>query len=86
MRTAKNISVTMPSAMIKEAEKLARKENRTMSELIREAFRQYQLEQEWQRILAYGRAKAKALGIKESDVVPLIQQYRREKRAKDKLS
>lgn len=41
MRTTKSISVTFPTAMAKEAERLAKRENRTMSELLREAFRQY---------------------------------------------
>jgi metal-responsive CopG/Arc/MetJ family transcriptional regulator len=41
VRTTKNISITFPTAMAKEAERLAKRENRTMSELLREAFRQY---------------------------------------------
>ena len=41
MRTTKNISVTFPTAMAKDAERLAKRENRTMSELMREAFRYY---------------------------------------------
>lgn len=41
MRTTKNISITFPTAMAKEAERLAKRENRTMSELLREAFRRY---------------------------------------------
>jgi len=41
MRTTKNISITFPTAMAKQAERLAKRENRTMSELLREAFRAY---------------------------------------------
>src|ERR1035437_6252295 len=41
MRTTKNVSITMPVAMVKDAERLAKRENRTMSELIREALRHY---------------------------------------------
>lgn len=41
MRTTKHISITFPAAMAREAERLARRENRTMSELLREAFRHY---------------------------------------------
>jgi metal-responsive CopG/Arc/MetJ family transcriptional regulator len=41
MRTTKNISITFPTAMANEAERVAKRENRTMSELMREAFRQY---------------------------------------------
>ena len=42
MRTTKIVAITMPPAMAKEAGRLAKKQNRTMSELMREAFRQYQ--------------------------------------------
>ncbi len=42
MRTSKVYSITMPPEMGRRAERLARKENRTMSELMREAFRRYQ--------------------------------------------
>jgi predicted DNA-binding protein len=41
MRTTKVYSITMPPNLAKQAERLARKENRTMSELMREAFRRY---------------------------------------------
>ena len=41
MRTTKTISVSLPPNQLKEMERVARKENRTMSELLREAFRQY---------------------------------------------
>jgi Arc/MetJ-type ribon-helix-helix transcriptional regulator len=42
MRTTKVYSITMPPEMAKQAERLAKKENRTMSELMREALRRYQ--------------------------------------------
>jgi len=42
MRTSKVLSITMTPAMAKQAERLAQKENRSMSELMREAFRRYQ--------------------------------------------
>src|SRR5436853_7854305 len=41
MRKTKIYSITMPPDMAKQAERLAKKENRTMSELMREAFRRY---------------------------------------------
>jgi hypothetical protein len=42
MRTTKVYSITMPPDLARQAEALARKENRTMSELMREALRRYQ--------------------------------------------
>ena len=42
MRNTKVYSITMPPEMAKQAERLARRENRTMSELMREALRRYE--------------------------------------------
>jgi Arc/MetJ-type ribon-helix-helix transcriptional regulator len=46
MRTSKTLSISLPPLQLKQAERLARKESRTMSELVREALRQYQQRQE----------------------------------------
>jgi hypothetical protein len=74
--------MSLPAGMLEAAEKMARQENRTMSELVREALRVYQRErQAWQGIFAYGRANAKRLGIKdEEDVVRIIREYRQQQR------
>jgi hypothetical protein len=42
MRTTKTISVSLPPRQFKEMEQVARRENRTLSELVRESFRRYQ--------------------------------------------
>jgi hypothetical protein len=41
MRTNKTISLTVPSAELKAMERVAKRENRTVSELLGEAFRRY---------------------------------------------
>ena len=46
MRTSKTLSVSLPPAQLKKAERLAKRENRTLSELVREALRQYEQKQE----------------------------------------
>ena len=46
MRTSKTLSVSLPPAQLKRAERLAKRENRTLSELVREALRQYERKQE----------------------------------------
>ena len=76
MRNSKVVSITLPPEMAIEAARLARRENRTMSELMREAFRRYKRQYEWDEANAYGRAKAKELGITEADVVRLIKESR----------
>lgn len=42
MRTTRTISISLPPAQLRTVERIAKKENRTMSELVREALRQYE--------------------------------------------
>jgi Arc/MetJ-type ribon-helix-helix transcriptional regulator len=73
MRTTAPLSITLPPDMLKRAKKLAGKENRTMSELIREALRRYeqatdqaeirrQALMEFKRVLADVREDARRAG------------------------
>ena len=82
MRNTKVLSISLPAEMLEWAEVMATEENRTMSELVREALRVYQRErQAWQGIFAYGEANAKRLGLKsEEDVVRMVREYRQQKR------
>ena len=82
MRTAKTLSITLPPEMRARAEALAKKENRTMSELIREALRQYERKNWWDEMNAYGRAQAKERGLTEADVIPAVKEVRKERRAR----
>lgn len=85
MRKTRVLSITMPEPMLAEMRGLAKKENRTMSELVREALRQYKREKYWERVNAYGRASAAAAGVRnEEDVVRVVKEFRREQRAKRK--
>ena|SRR5947209_555207 len=45
MRTSKTLSISLPPTQLKQVERLAKKENRTMSELVREALRHYEQRQ-----------------------------------------
>ena len=76
MRNSKVVSITLPPDMAAEAEQMAKQEKRTMSELMRESFRHYKRQREWDEANAYGRAKAKQMGITEADVVRLIKEFR----------
>jgi hypothetical protein len=44
MRTTKNLTISLPPAMLRDMQKTARRENRTLSELVRENFRRSQEE------------------------------------------
>ena len=65
-------------AAIEAAEKIAKEENRTRSELMREALRRYIAEMELRRLQRYGLKKAKELSLKEEDVQRFIDEYRAE--------
>jgi len=77
-RSSKVMTVSLPQEMFNKAEKLAKDENRTRSELFREALRQYMASRErWQEIRQWGGKTAEELGIKtEADVERLIHEFR----------
>ena len=79
----------MPPNQLKQVERLARKENRTLSELVREALRQYQQKQESPvntDLIAALRAvqeDAKRAGldrVSKGEIDAEITSYRRERR------
>jgi CopG family transcriptional regulator/antitoxin EndoAI len=63
---------------IEAVEKIAKEENRTRSELVREALRRYIAEMELRRLQGYGLKKAKELRLKEEDVQRFIDESRAE--------
>ena len=46
MRTTKSLTISLPPAQLRDMERTAKKENRTLSELVRETYRRYQREEE----------------------------------------
>jgi CopG family transcriptional regulator / antitoxin EndoAI len=76
MRTTKVMSVSLPPKLSREAERLARRQGRSKSELVREALTRYVAESRWHELKEFGRARAGKLGIKEADVERLIREYR----------
>ena len=96
MRTTKVVAITMPPAMARDAARLAKKQNRTLSELMREAFRRYQQEDvvsssralhELAAAVAALRTGAKRNGLDKRtprEVDSEVSAYRREKRAAKK--
>lgn len=76
-RTTKTISFSIPPGMAKKIQELMKEEDRTRSELIREALRRYMEEQEWKKIYRYGEMKAREKGITEDQVESIIDVHRR---------
>lgn len=66
------INISVPVPMAKRIAKVAKEENRTISELFREAFRVYEFDKDWARIRAIGRATARRMNIKSYEDVERI--------------
>ena len=77
MRTSKILSLSLPPELAREAERLAKREGRTKSELFREALRRYIQEQRWMDLRRYGDQQARKLGVREPAVERLIEEYRK---------
>lgn len=77
MRTTKPITVSLPADLLREAERVAKEETRTRSELIRDALRQYLTSRRWQRLRQWGTESFERLGLRtESDLLRLIEKAR----------
>lgn len=79
MRTTQTLSVTLPPEMLARAAAMAKREHRTMSELVREALRYYERFNWWNEMNAYGQEKAAEAGLTEADVVNAVKEVRRER-------
>ena len=67
------------SALLAEIHAAAEEEHCSSDELVREAVERYLKDRRWQRLLAYGEQRARSLGLTETDVPRLIEEYRRER-------
>jgi metal-responsive CopG/Arc/MetJ family transcriptional regulator len=65
-RKTKVLNISVPPEMYADIEAVAEAENRTKSELIREAFRHYQFVRRWRLIRGWGDGTAVRLNV-ESD-------------------
>ena len=73
MRTTQTWTVSLPPNLLREAERTAKEEDRTKSELVREALRMYIEERRWRKLQRETAARAQALGLQsEKDVTRLV--------------
>ena len=71
-------NIALPKALVKKIDRLAKKEYRNRSELIREAARVYlERRMEWDELFVYGKGVGKKMGItSEDDVNKIVWDYR----------
>ena len=76
--TRRTVTVSLPPALIRDVDRLARSEGRTRSELFREAVRQYVRRVErWDQIFAFGEKLAKNRRFTDEDVISAVAERRR---------
>ena len=77
------VNISFQDDLLKKIDKIAQKEARTRSELIREAARLYiERKKKWESIFSYGESLAIKYKITEDDVNKEIENYRVEKTKK----
>ena len=77
-RTTKTWTISLPPKLVKEAKQAAKQENRTKSELVREALGCYLEERRWRKLQKTSAEKTRNLGIStEDDVDRLVHDVRR---------
>ena len=72
------LNIALPEDLIKKVDKLAKKEFRNRSDLIREALRSYiKNSEKWEELFLYGNHVAEKLEIKtESEVNEIVTEFR----------
>ncbi|MBI2605730.1 MAG: CopG family transcriptional regulator [Deltaproteobacteria bacterium] len=80
MRTAKVISISLPPEMEKEIQEIARDERRTISELFREAIRQYATQKVLQSARKAGRSYMRKAGMRPANITRMIKDDRRRRK------
>ncbi|KFD40586.1 CopG family transcriptional regulator [Peptococcaceae bacterium SCADC1_2_3] len=70
-------TISLPPAMAQKVDAFTKKEQRTRSETIREALRQYISMKEWEILQAEASTRAKVLGIvNDADVERMVDEIR----------
>jgi CopG family transcriptional regulator / antitoxin EndoAI len=77
MATTRLRSLSLPSDLVREAERLAKQEGRTKTEVLREALRRYGQERGWRGLQRYGVGRARKVGVREADVERVVHEFRR---------
>jgi len=77
---ATTVNISLQKNLLADIDRLARRERRSRSELVREAARLYiDRKNRWNRIFAAGQAEAARRGLSKRDVAAEIKAHRRSK-------
>lgn len=76
------VNISFEKALLKEIDKIAKREHRSRSELIREAARAYiEKKSKWQVIFDFGSKSTEKSNLTEADIFREIKSVRRSKKA-----
>jgi len=75
-RCAQPVTITVPSGLLALADRVARKEGRSRSELFREALRSFFWKRRWEELQSYASRRATARRIREDDIEGIIDEVR----------
>ncbi len=77
MRTTKPITISLPTDVLRETERIAKEEVRTRTDVIRDALNQYVASRRWRRLRQWGAQTAKRLELNtEEDLQNLLDRVR----------
>ena len=71
------LSLSIPPGLLRQAERIAKEEGRTKSELFREALRRYVEERRWRALQRYGTDQLRRLGLTEAGLDRAVEESRR---------
>ncbi|TGL55697.1 ribbon-helix-helix protein, CopG family [Leptospira wolffii] len=75
------VNISFEQGLLKEIDKIAKREHRSRSELIREAARAYiEKKSKWEKIFEIGSAISKASNLTESSLIDEIKLTRKQKK------
>ncbi len=79
-RIAQPVTITLPPKLLRVADRIAKAEGRSRSELFRDALRAFLWKRKWEAVQAYGAQRAKETGLKEEDIEGVVDEVRRSRR------
>lgn len=80
-RIAQPVTITLPPKLLRVADRIAKAEGRSRSELFRDALRAFLWKRKWEAVQVYGAQRAKETGLKEEDIEGVVDEVRRSRRA-----
>ena len=72
MRTTKPVTISLPTNILRETERIAKEELRTRTDVIREALNQYVASRRWRRLRQWGAQTAERLELKTEEDLPRL--------------